>query len=169
MASSNPYVAPRAAVQDAAEAVQPVRIFSVSGRIGRARYICYTIFLPMLIMALAGVAMALLGDAGALLMVVAWVAVTILSFMLTIQRSHDFNMSGWMALLLLVPLANFLFWFVPGTDGANRFGGRTPPNGTGVLIGAWLLPVLFVAGIVAAISLPAYQDYVKRAEQHQRR
>jgi hypothetical protein len=98
-------------------------------------------------------------------MVVGWVAMVVISIMLTIQRSHDFNMSGWFALLWLVPLANFAFWFVPGTDGENRYGAKTPPNGIAVLIGAWLLPILFVGGIVAAISLPAYQDYVKRAEQ----
>jgi len=30
-----------------------------------------------------------------------------------------------------------------------------------------LLPLVAVIGIVAAVSLPAYQDYVKRAQQHQ--
>jgi Tfp pilus assembly major pilin PilA len=36
-----------------------------------------------------------------------------------------------------------------------------------VLIAVWILPVLFVGGIVAAIALPAYQDYVKRAQAKQ--
>ena len=83
----------------------------------------------------------------------------------TIQRSHDFGMSGWFALLWLVPLANLAFWFIPGTDGANRYGAKTPPNGLGVLIGVWIVPLLFVGGIIAAVSIPAYQDYVTRAEQ----
>ena len=74
-------------------------------------------------------------------------------------------MSGWFALLWLVPLANLAFWFIPGTDGANRYGAKTPPNGLGVVIGVWIVPLLFVGGIIAAVSIPAYQDYVTRAEQ----
>jgi uncharacterized membrane protein YhaH (DUF805 family) len=161
----NPYGAPRAAVADAAEEVQPVRIFSVSGRIGRARYILYTIALPLLIMLVAGLASAALGEAGVAVIGAGWIAMVVISFMLTIQRSHDFGMSGWFALIWLVPLANLAFWFIPGTDGANRYGAKTPPNGLGVLIGVWIMPLLFVGGIIAAVSIPAYQDYVTRAEQ----
>ncbi len=40
---------------------QPVRIFAVSGRIGRARYIAYTIGLPALLVALAGVTAGVMG------------------------------------------------------------------------------------------------------------
>ena len=36
----NPYQAPGAPVADAGE-VQPVKVFSAAGRIGRARYIAY--------------------------------------------------------------------------------------------------------------------------------
>jgi uncharacterized membrane protein YhaH (DUF805 family) len=162
---SNPYSAPRAAVDDAHEQYQPVRIFAVSGRMGRARYILYSIGLTMLIMFLAGLASAFLGPAGAVVMIIAWVGVVVLSIMLTIQRSHDFNMTGWFSILTLVPLVNLIFWFIPGTDGANRFGAKTPPNSTGVLIGVWIVPALFVGGIIAAIAIPAYVDYTKRVEQ----
>lgn len=167
MTTQNPYVAPRAAVADGPEEYQRVKLFSVSGRIGRARYIAYTMGLPFLIMMLAGALGALVGPAATALSIVAWIAVLALSIMLTIQRSHDFNMTGWFALLGLVPLVNLAFWFIPGTDGTNRFGAKTPPNGLGVMIAMWIVPVLFVVGIVAAISIPAYQDYVKRAQQQQ--
>ena len=70
---------------------------------------------------------------------------------------------------MLVPLANLIFLFIPGTDGPNRFGAPTPPNSVGVLIGAWLLPAFFVVGIVAALALPAYLEYRKRAGQVQKR
>jgi uncharacterized membrane protein YhaH (DUF805 family) len=163
----NPYGAPRAAVGDAAEEFQPVRIFAVSGRIGRARYVVYSIVLTMLIMFVAGLASASLGPAGIALMVVAYVAVIVLSIMLTIQRSHDFNMSGWFSLLALVPLVNLIFWFIPGTDGPNRFGAKTAPNSALVLIGLWIMPLVFVGGIIAAVSIPAYQQYAKRAQTQQ--
>ena len=87
----------------------------------------------------------------------------VVGVMLTIQRCHDFDVSGWLSLLLIVPIAPLLFWIIPGSKGANRFGAPTPPNSTGVVILALLLPVLFFGGILAAIALPAYQDYTKRA------
>ena len=55
------------------------------------------------------------------------------------------------------------FLIIPGTDGPNRFGAPTPPNSVGVLIAAWAMPVIMIIGVVAAIALPAYQDYQKRA------
>jgi len=164
MASVNPYQAPAAAVADAGEQFGEVRLFAVSGRIGRARYIAYSIGLYVLLTAVA-MAGAFLGTAGAVVMATAYLGMLVLMFMLTIQRSHDFNASGWMALLMLIPLVNLLFLVVPGTDGENRFGLKTPPNTVGVLVAAWLLPLFFVVGIVAAIAIPAYDTYTKRAQQ----
>ena len=169
MATVNPYRAPAAAVADAGEEFQPVRIFAVSGRIGRARYIAYSMGLSFLIMFLAGLIAAFAGAAGAILALAGYAAVLVLLFMLTIQRAHDFDTSGWLSLLVLIPLVNFIFWFIPGTDGENRFGGETPPNSILVLIAAWLVPVLFFVGIIAAVALPAYSDYVKRAQQLQKK
>jgi len=150
----NPYIAPRAPVADAPEEFQPVRLLSVSGRIGRVRYILYTMALPMILMFLIGLVAGLAGEAGMALIVAGWVAVVVLSMMLTIQRSHDFDMTGWFALLGLVPLANLAFWFIPGSPGANRYGAPTPPNGVGVLIGVWTVPLLVSGAIIAAVALP---------------
>ena len=102
-------------------------------------------------------------------MVVAYIAMIVISIMLTIQRSHDFNMSGWFSLLALVPLVNMIFWFIPGSDGPNRFGAKTPPNSALVLVGVWIVPLVFIGGIIAAVSIPAYQDYAKRAQVQQPR
>jgi uncharacterized membrane protein YhaH (DUF805 family) len=165
----NPYGAPRAAVGDAAEDFQPVRLFAVSGRIGRARYVVYSVVVTILLMLAAGASMALLGAFGMAVGVAAYIAMIVISFMLTIQRSHDFNMSGWFSLVTLVPLAALIFWFLPGTDGPNRFGAKTAPNSTGVMVGLWIVPAIFVIGILAAVSIPAYQDYVKRAQIQQSR
>jgi len=162
---ANPYRAPRALLDDGREEFQPVKVFAVAGRIGRARYIVYSIGLTMLIMFAAGLVSAVSGAAGVAVTIVAWIAALVLSIMLTIQRSHDFNMTGWFSLLALVPLVNLLFWFIPGTDGPNRFGARTPPNSLGVLIGVWIVPLFFIGGMIAAIALPAYVDYTKRVEQ----
>lgn len=157
----NPYAAPKAAVADAASEVQPVKIFSVSGRIGRARYIANLIGFYILFGILAMGASTLVGPLGAVL----WIGYLIVAFMLTIQRCHDFNTTGWLSILMLVPLVNFIFWFIPGTDGRNRWGSPTPPNSMVTLILVWLFPALVAIGIAAAIAIPAYQDYVKRAQQ----
>ena len=36
-----------------------------------------------------------------------------------------------------------------------------------MLIAVWILPVIFIVGILAAISIPAYQQYQERAKQKQ--
>ena len=162
----NPYETPKAAVADATELFQPVKLFSGSGRIGRARYIAYGLGMYLLI---AIVGALLTGLLGPIAMGVMWVAILVIVFMLTIQRCHDFNMSGWLSILVLVPFVNLIFWFIPGTDAPNRFGAPTPPNSVLVLVGAWLIPVVFIGGVLAAVAIPAYQDYVKRAQQKQQR
>lgn len=167
--AANPYGAPRATVDDATEEYQPVRILAVRGRIGRARYIFYTLGLSMLIMLLAGIVSGVAGGGlGTAVIVLAYAAVMVLSMMLSIQRSHDFNMTGWFSLLALVPLVNLVFWFIPGTDGRNRFGAKTAPNGLGVVLGVCIVPAFFIIGIIAAVSIPAYNDYVKRAAEAKR-
>ena len=147
---------------DAGDAMQPVRLFSASGRIGRARYIAYGFGLCLLSMLAGVVGARLFGEVGAVLATAAWVAMAVLGVMLTIQRCHDFNVTGWLALLIVVPLANLVFLFIPGTDGPNRFGAPTPPNSVGVLVVAWLIPGIVIAGMIAAIALPAYQAYLQR-------
>jgi uncharacterized membrane protein YhaH (DUF805 family) len=168
MANVNPYQAPAAAVADAGEQTQPVKIFSISGRIGRARYVAWGFAFYMLFGIIAGIAGAL-GPAAGVVLIAGWLALVVIAFMLTIQRCHDFNMSGWLSLVMFVPLANLMFLFIPGSDGPNRFGAPTPPNTVGVLIGAWIIPVVAIIGVIAAIALPAYQDYQKRAGQAQKR
>lgn len=161
----NPYQGPKADVADVRdEEYQAVRIFSVSGRIGRVRFIAYTFGLTFLCSMVAGILGAVLGaKIGPVLLIANWIAIIVLSFMLAIQRAHDFNASGWLGLLGLIPLVNLIFWFVPGTDGPNRFGHKTPPNSWGTVAAACIIPTIFVIGIVAAVAIPAYQDYAKRA------
>src|SRR5689334_4404896 len=163
----NPYGAPRSMVGDREE-FQPVKLFAVSGRIGRARYIVYSMLVSFVLVVPAMALVALSPAAGMAALMVAYVACFVMSMMLTIQRCHDFDMTGWFSLLVFVPFANLMFWFIPGTDGANRFGAKTPPNSTGVLIAIWMIPVVFV-GMMAAIAVPAYHQYQQRAAAAQSR
>ena len=158
----NPYQPPAAPVADAGETTQPVRLFAVSGRIGRARYIAYGFGIYALFLFVSGLIAGALGQPGIAVMMAAWIALAVIGMMLTIQRCHDFNMSGWLSLLIIVPIVNLMFLFIPGTDGPNRFGPPTPPNSAGVLIIAWLIPGVMLAGVIAAIALPALQQYLQR-------
>ncbi len=173
MADANPYTAPKAKVAGASDgAVGEIRFFTSEGRIGRLRYLAYTTALNLLL-GLVIIAMgALLGpqaESGLALaiMAIAYLAVLVMAVLFTIQRSHDMDKSGWLALLMIVPLVNFIFLLMSGTDGENRFGPKPPPNGKGVVLIALAFPILAIVGIVAAIALPAYQDYVKRANVQQ--
>jgi uncharacterized membrane protein YhaH (DUF805 family) len=170
MHDRNPYAAPRTNVaRDAGEEEYgPIRILSAEGRLGRVRYIGYTMGVTFLFGVAFGIAAAAAGPEAALAVTVAgYVVMLLVTVVLTIQRAHDFNASGWLAILALVPLVNLIFLIIPGTDGENRFGRRPPPNTVGAILLACLLPLLMIAGIVAAVAIPAYQDYAQRASQAQ--
>jgi hypothetical protein len=81
------------------------------------------------------------------------------------------DQSGWLCLLLIVPLVNLVvalvLIFAPGTPTANKHGPAPAPNTLWVKIGGLAMPVIAVLGILAAIALPAYQDYVDRAAETQ--
>jgi len=130
----------------------------------------------MLVYLIAGVlgaaAAAIVGitQAGSPETVVAWVVYPVsfgLILMVTIQRSHDMDWSGWSALAALIPFVGLIWVFKSGTAGANRFGAPPVPNSLGVKIAALLIPAIAVIGILAAIALPAYQDYTLKAKAAQ--
>ena len=132
-------------------------LFSLRGRLDRARYVAYSlgaIVSVFLVMALAGMALLLSASLGKMLYVVFSTALLygflpIFFMILTIKRAHDFNAGGWLALLLLVPVVNLMFWFIPGTRGDNTFGAPRDPAPLGVRIAAVALPLLLVAGFLA--------------------
>jgi len=183
MSEANPYTAPGSAVADATVAYAEPKFFG-TGRLGRLRYFGYSVMISVLLFIVLGIAMAVLAPmmsaspeaAGATVMGV-YGAVVILSIVISVflgvQRLHDMGYSGWLWLLLLVPIVNVLMslfmLFAPGTDGENAYGLPPKPNTTGVYLMALAVPVvmIFIVGVLAAIAIPAYQDYVERAQQMQ--
>jgi uncharacterized membrane protein YhaH (DUF805 family) len=168
MENRNPYASPRSPVADSGggdEDFGDVKILSATGRLGRLRYIGYSMGLWLVFSLVIVVVAAIAGQqAAGILTLVGYLAIFVVMVMLTIQRSHDFDTSGWLSLLMFVPLVNLIFWFIPGSPGENRFGKRPPPNTVGVVLLACILPFVFVVGILAAIAIPAYQDYTIRAQ-----
>lgn len=134
------------------------------------RYIGYSAGMSLLVGiiggALAGVLSAVSQSTTAFIILigVTYVAIFVVQILLTIQRCHDFDSSGWLSVLFFVPLVSLIFWFIPGTKGENQYGHPPPPNTAGVIVLALIVPAFAIVGILAAISIPAYQDYTIRAQ-----
>ncbi len=167
-----------------------VKVLSTQGRIGRLRFIAYSLMTGVIFFAVylvfaavLGIGAGVMGASGSpegamafggilmLFILALIVAATVLKFIWAVRRAHDMNVSGWLSLILLVPFGEFVFWFAPGTDGENQYGPPPPPNGTGVVVAVILPLVLFVLffvfAILAAISIPAYQGYIERSRELQ--
>ena len=174
-AAVNPYAAPRAAVADVNEdtdGVQPVRTWSSQGRIGRLRYLAHLSGAYFLFAFLAGglrggLAAVGMQTAGTVVLGLGAIVYFVFAILKAIQRSHDMDWSGWSILLALIPLVGFVWIFKAGSQGGNRFGAPPPPNTLGVKILGWIFPAIMLVGILAAIAIPAYSDYSKRARAAQ--
>ena len=169
MSDQNPYSAPGAALDDGQQALYEPKIFSFSGRIGRMRYLAYSFGLSFLVMFAVTFLTAFMSAAGGdgilgmismAVMIVAYVAVVLLSIGFARRRFNDLDRSGWWLLTFLIPVVNLLvsiyLLFFPGSDGPNKFGPAPVANSVGVLIAGWAVPAVFILGIVAAIAIPAF-------------
>ncbi len=171
---NNPYNAPTAdmsTVGNIGETYQP-KVFSMSGRIGRVRYLAYSMAISIALLvalaAVAGVAAAVTGGSQGVMLVLGllfYIPMFAVGFIMAIRRVHDMGHSGWLSLLILVPIANLWLLFAPGTAGANEYGPAPVKNTTGVIVAAFLPFILMVViGIVAAIAMPAYMGAMSKAQ-----
>ncbi len=166
----NPYDAPDASLDTGHDegSYQP-KIFSFNGRIGRMRYLAYSIgvnFLLMLVIVpLAGASAFMGGDPstsmiGMLGIGIFYVVTIVISVMFAKRRLNDLNRSGWWFLLFIIPIINLILAiyliFFPGTSGNNNFGAAPAANSVGVLILGWMFPALMILGIVAAVVIPQF-------------
>ncbi len=184
MNSTNPFTPPRAAVADISDTYggefQPMKVWGWRGRIGRLRFLGYGtvayLFYMLAVMAVTAMSMrgersTEAGDGSSAIGLAIWLLLVpylVFVALVTIRRSHDMGWSGWMSLLAFIPLVGLIWIFKAGNLGANAYGSPPPPNTFGVKLAAFgLLGVFFIGGILAAIAVPAYHDYVKRAQAAQ--
>lgn len=133
------------------------RPFSFEGRIGRLRYLLYSLVPAMLFWVLMlvvdGIAAARhnlldLLDTHPLYLL----ALVAINFVLMRRRLNDLDCSGWFGLLALVPFVNFPFslylLFAAGTPGENRYGLAPAPNPPHLLGYCLILPVLIIIVMV---------------------
>jgi uncharacterized membrane protein YhaH (DUF805 family) len=170
METTNRFAPPGARVDDIAlaeGAVQPVRFWPPHGRIGRLRFVAYHVGLYLVFFLITFVLGLIAGFTRTTPMTATVVGLLLYfvgSLLLLIQRSHDMNLSGWWSIAAFIPLVGLFWLFNGGTQGPNRWGAPPPPNTRGVKIVAWIFPALIILGIVAAVALPAYQQYTLRAK-----
>jgi uncharacterized membrane protein YhaH (DUF805 family) len=171
----SPYAPPRAMVGESVAGFATLKPFGVEGRIGRLRFLAWSMVLSLVTMAVVGV-FALIGLAlvstdstagliiGGILAFFLCLAFLIASIMISVQRLHDIGWSGWLWLLNLVPFVGSFFPLLllamPGNQTANRYGAPPPPNSTAVkvLSALWLVVIaLLIVGALAG-GLSAIQD-----------
>lgn len=174
--TDNPFHAPAADLVGDHDDYAPLKILTFHGRLGRMRYFVYNMIAVLIVQLLVGLLIGLTGidpntdptspNALNLVTLLAGLPIIVLGILFGIRRLHDMNLSGWFLLLALIPIVNLLlslamlFW--PGTPGPNQYGPPPPPNSLAIKVTGSLLILLFIGGIIAAISLPAYRQYLER-------
>ncbi|WP_044871290.1 DUF805 domain-containing protein [Pseudomonas sp. LFM046] len=169
--AATPYAPPQSQVGEPLPEYGELKVLSTKGRIGRVRYLGWSMAMMLALLPVGGLILgtfAVSDVLASLLTLVLCLAVVVVGVCIGVQRLHDIGWSGWLWLLNFVPVIGSVFGlvmlFMPGSAGANRYGPPPPPNSRAVKVLAWLIILVPVIGIVAAIALPAYQDYVLRAQ-----
>ena len=176
--AASPYAPPRAAVGDNLPEYAALKVFTINGRIGRLRYLAWTLVLTVAmlvaggIIATAGFAVATASPTagmilGVLLGFALCIAIIVVSVQIGVQRLHDLGWSGWLYLLNLVPLVNSIFplllLVMPGNPGANQYGAPPPRNTTAVKVLAWMwlafIPLMLI--IVVTLGMNGYLNQLE--------
>ena len=160
-ADTSPYAPPRAPVGEVNTTFSELKVFSVQGRIGRLRYLAWSLAALLIMGGVAGtVGLGLLASdnmvLAAIVCVVGLLAYFYVNITISVQRLHDLGWSGWLWLLNFVPIVGSIFPLVlmvsPGSNVANRYGAPPPPNTTAVKVLSWMWVVLIVALIVGMVA-----------------
>ncbi len=111
-------------------------MFNFQGRINRLTFFWQSLVIGITqiinVTVMSSFQKSLLPDAASIALLITLVSIAIsifvivFSFSLYIRRWHDLGQSGWMTLLLLIPLVNIFVWlylvFKAGVAGKNNYG-----------------------------------------------
>ena len=148
---------------------------SPNGRFGRLSYLGWNMLITLsilsIIIMIAAFSPDLFTDSSALtgssavaavLIGISYLVMLYFSFIFTIRRLHDRNHTGWLSILIFVPIINLFFIlyliFAKGDDCSNQYGPQRITRGWEKVLGGFYF-LLFPLGILTAIALPTYQDY----------
>jgi len=98
-----------------------------SGRLGRKDYILWIVITWILGAIIAYVAGGFEDGVG-LVTAIIFLIIAIVGIFLGIKRLHDFDKTGWLMLLTIIPLVNLIYAAWPGNPGDNKYG--APNSGT---------------------------------------
>ncbi|SEI00519.1 DUF805 domain-containing protein [Pseudomonas fuscovaginae UPB0736] len=156
----SPYAPPAAKVTDTLPTFGPLKVFTLNGRIGRLRYLAWSMTAALatlvLIMLLVSILKGFAVVSG-LAIIVAVAFYILLTIQIAVQRLHDIGWSGWLWLLTLVPIAGyvlpFVLMFYPGNVSANRYGAPPPPNSKAVKVLSIVATFfVFLIGVLFALA-----------------
>lgn len=156
---------------------------NASGRFGRLAYLAWIFLSSILVSVILGIAIAVFGmgfnpedpnsfSVPAIIVFVAvYLAFLYYTIIFAIRRLHDRNHTGWLVLLIFVPVVNLIFalylLFAKGDEGRNNFGPKRENQSWEKVLG-WIYIIFvigaFVLGIIAAIAMPSYQSYVEESQ-----
>lgn len=155
----------------------------VSGRFGRLSYLAWLFISSIIFIVIAVVLFAIFGSVidpqnpenfsipAIIIATILYIAFIYFSFIFMIRRLHDRNHSGWLSLLMFVPVLNIVLAlyliFAKGDAGSNNFGAPRITPGWEKIVGWLYILMIPLAGVLAAISIPAYQRYIESAQQAQ--
>ncbi|MDR9752010.1 DUF805 domain-containing protein [Pseudomonas sp. SZMC_28357] len=165
LGDESPYSPPRAAVGEALAEYSQLKVFGIQGRIGRLRYLAWSMVALAVIGAVALFLLIAMFSEDMTVLAMVLTAIAVIAYLyvnitISVQRLHDLGWSGWLWLLNLVPFIGgffpFLLMLLPGNTGPNRYGPPQPPNSTAVKVIAslWLvlIAIVFISGITGGLT-----------------
>lgn len=149
-------------------------LFQASGRLGRMRYFVYFTAVTVVVCGFFSLLMLVLNIAatasfpGAVMVVsglvgsIASLFIMVMGVLFGVRRLNDMNASGWLILLMLVPVANLVMTvvllFVPGSKGVNRYGPPAAPNSPGLRVALYTLILMLLgwAGLFGGVYVATF-------------
>ena len=154
----SPYASPAAVITQETTEVGELNIWGVEGRLGRMRYIAWSMVFMLAIAPAMLIAIAAFKTSfflGGLLVAAVGIVAIMIGIQISVKRLHDIGWSGWLLLITLVPVVGSIFQLLisvmPGSKDSNRYGAPPPANSTAVKVLFWIWVVLFVSGFVLGI------------------
>ncbi len=156
---SSPYASPTALIDKDSDAVGELNIWGIDGRLGRMRYIAWSMvfmfaMLPVMLVCALGFKMS--PWLGGLLAIAAAIGAIIVGVQISVKRLHDLGWSGWLLLITLIPLVGSIFqiliFVMPGSQGSNLYGPPPPANSQAVKVLFWIWVAFLAIGLIAGVA-----------------
>ncbi|WP_445114662.1 DUF805 domain-containing protein [Acinetobacter sp. WZC-1] len=154
---------------------------SAKGRFGRLSYLGWNLLLGFFIFLLGVLAAFLIPNFANppttptipnTFLIIVYIVILYFSLIFAIRRLHDRNHSGWLSLLIILPLINLFFLIylscAKGDEGTNNYGAPRITRGWEKIL-AWIyiivVPVFLL--LSATLGISAYKNYIEQVQQMQ--